>query len=169
MDLLKQSNNSGGRPDRRGITLVELLVASGIALTILVAVGLVYFTSNKSFKFGQATLSSQADLRLAMDWLCRDIRKAEGITKVVSGDTVTVTLNMPSSVASYDVVYVLDDEKNLKRNDGTSVRTVATDIATFEVTTTDDTVALTLSSVKTVLGDQYQRSLTSRVTMRNAK
>jgi len=76
---------------------------------------------------------------------------------------------MPSSVASYDVVYVLDDEKNLKRNDGTSVRTVATDIATFEVTTTDDTVALTLSSVKTVLGDQYQRSLTSRVTMRNAK
>jgi len=88
---------------------------------------------------------------------------------VVSGDTVTVTLQMPSSVASYDVVYVLDDEKNLKRNDGTSVRTVATDIATFEVTTTDDTVALTLSSVKTVLGDQYQRSLTSRVTMRNAK
>ena len=151
----------------KGFSIVELLIAAGLVVLILGIVGLVYVSSNRSFKYGQTALDTEADLRLAMDWITRDIRKAESIS--ISGSTVTVVI--PPQVASEDVVYTYDpDEEKLVRTQGSSSRTIVSCISQPQVSIiTDNTVAITLSSTKTILGKQYQRILTSKVTMRNAE
>ena len=146
---------------KKGFTLVELLIASSIVLVTLAVVGLIYVSTNRSFKFGQATLNSEADLRLAMDWLTKDIRQAENL--VLSGDTVTVI--MPSSISD-DIIYTLSSNKLERAISGSTPRTIAVDISEVSIVT-DDTVAITLSSTKTVFNNPHTRTITSKVTMRN--
>lgn len=143
----------------QGFAVFELLVAAAIALIVLVMGIIVYVGSDRSFRFGQQAISSEADLRLAMDWVTRDIRGAEDIT--ISGDTVT--LEMPSAVSSDDVVYVWSGNQ-LTRNKGSSSKVIVADIIQFDIST-GDTVAITLSSIKPRLNKAHQ--LTSKVTMRN--
>lgn len=161
MELLKQ--NSKNKERLKGFTLVELLVASGVTIIVLAVVGLVYVSSNRGFKFGRAALESEADLRLAMDWITRDIREAEEIN--ISGGTVT--LQMPSSVCSGPVVYVWNEDKSqLTRAQGSSAKLIVNSLTKFDVST-GDTVAITLSSVKPQLNKE--RILTSKVTLRNTQ
>ena len=168
MELLK--NKIKFWMQKKGFTLVELLIASSIVLVTLAVVGLIYVSTNRSFKFGQATLNSEADLRLAMDWLTKDIRQAESIspdtvTLKASGDTVTIEI--PPS-ASNDIIYTLSGNKLERAIIGSTPRTIAVDISEVGVSiVTDDTVAITLSSTKTIFNNSYTRTITSKVAMRN--
>ncbi len=148
---------------KKGFTVIELLIASSIALITLAVVLLIYVSTNRSFKFGQANLNSEADLRLAMDWLTRDIRQAEDLN--LSGDTVTII--MPSFVSD-DIIYTFSSNKLKRAISGSTFRTIAVDVSEVEVSViTDDTVIITLSSTKTVFNNPHTRTLTSKVTMRN--
>lgn len=163
MELLK--NKIKAKRQLQGFTVVELLVASGIALIILAIVGLMYVSSERSFKFGQTALNSEADLRLAMDWITRDIRGAESIQGnrlELSGDSVTIT------IPAGDIIYALkqndtDVSLELTRtgpNPDTVDRTIAEEIVVyFDSATTSVTITLTK--------EDPQRTLTSIVTMRN--
>lgn len=143
----------------QGFAVFELLVASAIALIVLVMGIIVFVGSDRSFRFGQQAISSGADLRLAMDWITRDIRGAEDIA--ISGDTVTLT--MPPLVSPGDVVYVWSDNQ-LTRSEGGNSKVIVTDITQFDISA-GDTVAITLASIKPRLNKEHQ--LTSKVTMRN--
>jgi len=145
-----------------GFSLIELLIAAAVAIIVLGIVGLVYVSSERSFRFGRAAIESEADLRLAMDWLIRDIREAQSLS--ISDDTVT--LQIPPYIASDDVVYVRTDDNKLIRSQGTSTKVIITDLTEFDIST-DDTVSITLSSIKPRLRER--RILTSKVTMRNAQ
>jgi len=148
---------------KKGFTLIEFLIASSIVLVTLAVVGLIYVSTNRSFKFGQATLNSEANLRLAMDWLTRDIMQAEDL--VSSGDTVTVI--MPSSISD-DIIYTLSSNKLERAISGSTPKTIIEAVSEVKVSiVTDATVAITLSSTRTVFDQEHQRTLTSKVTMRN--
>ena len=144
----------------KGFAVVELLIASALALIVLVMGILVYISSDRSYSFGQAAIRTEANLRLAMDWLTRDIRQAENIN--VSGDTVT--LAMPPSVSPVSVAYTCTNNQ-LIRSEGASTKLIMTDITQFEIST-GDTVAITLSSIRPRLNEEHQ--LVSKVTLRNA-
>jgi len=154
--------------EKKGVTAVELLIASSIVLVILAVVTLIYISTNRSFKFGQVNLNFEADLRLAMDWLTRDIMQAESIspatvTLPISGDEFTVI-----SPICDDIVYALSSNKLQRRISGSTPKTIIGDVNEVEISVvTGDTVAITLSSIKTIFGKEHQRTLTSKVTMRN--
>jgi len=156
--------------EKKGVTAVELLIASSIVLVILAVVTLIYISTNRSFKFGQANLNFEADLRLAMDWLTRDIMQAENIspatvTLPISGDEFTVI--MPSSICD-DIIYALSSNKLQRTISGSAPKTIIGDVNEVEISVvTGDTVAITLSSTKTIFNNPHTRTLTSKVTMRN--
>ena len=159
----RQTSHEINEMQKKGFTLVELLIASSIALITLAVVALIYVSTNRSFKFGQITLNSDADLRVAMDWLTKDIRQAKNL--VLSGDTVTI--EVPPSVSN-DIIYTFSSNKLQRTISGSTPRTIAVDISEVGVSiVTDDTVAITLSSTKTVFNNPHTRTLTSEVTMRN--
>ncbi len=155
---------------KKGFTIVELLIASSIALITLAIVLLIYVSTNRSFRFGQSTLNSEADLRLAMDQLTKDIRQAENIspataTLPISGDEFTVII--PSFISD-DIIYALSSNKLIRTISGSTSRLMAVDVSEVEVSViTGNTVTITLSSTKTVFNNPHTRTLTSKVTMRN--
>ncbi len=143
----------------QGFAVFELLVASAVALIVLVMGIIVFVGSDRSFRFGQQAISSEADLRLAMDWVRRDIRGAEDIA--ISGNTVTLT--MPPLVSLGNIVYIWSGNQ-LTRSEGINSKVIVTDITQFDISA-GDTVAITLASIKPRLNKEHQ--LTSKVTMRN--
>jgi len=152
----------------QGFTIVELLIASGIALIILAIVGFMYVSSERSFKFGQTVLNSEADLRLAMDWLVRDIRAAKSIspdtvTLTIPPDTVTLTISLESGDTVVD--YTFDSGKNqLMRTVEGESRPIAPVSVSIDPPS-GYTVTITLHPAT---GDTT-RTLTSKITMRNAQ
>ncbi|MBE0478996.1 hypothetical protein IBX65_07780 [Candidatus Aerophobetes bacterium] len=189
--------------NKKGLTLVELLIGCGIALVILMAVGFVYVSSDRSLRFGREVIRSEADLRLAMDWLVRDIREAEqleGTGEVVDGHNA-ILLNSLGAWMEIRGPTVSSDYE-IKQESGTSTlelkctdisrgindkfivniftpssAKMQTSIAIFPGTASGSTVLIASpavqialsSSVQTSSGREYKRTLTSKVTMRNAK
>ena len=155
---------------KKGFTVVELLIASSIVVITLAIILLIYISTNRSFKFGQAILNSEADLRLAMDQLTKDIRQAENI----SPDTVTLPISgnefvviIPLSISN-NITYALSSDKLTRTISGSTSRLIAVDVSEVEVSViTGNTVTITLSSTKTVFDNPHTRTLTSKVTMRN--
>jgi len=89
---------SSGKKSKRGFTLVEMLIATGLFGVVMAAVGSIYMFSTRSF----ASLTTYADLdkinRTAMDTLTREIRQARLVSDVqsnsfslINGDGVSVT------------------------------------------------------------------------------
>ena len=148
----------------KAFTVVELLIAAGISLIILSIVFFIYIGAEKSFKFGQATLNTEANLRLAMDWLTRDIRAA----KSISPDTVTltippdtVTLTIPAETGDTTVSYSFDSGK-LIRSKGGSRPIAPVSVSINHPTSSTVTIVLHPPESSTPV-------LSSMVTMRNAR
>ena len=146
----------------RGLTVIELLIAAGLAVIVMAMGYMVFVSSDRSFRSGQEAISADADLRHAMDLVVQDVRHATSVS--VSGTTVTVSI--PASVASSDVTYIYSDSK-LFRQQGpsSSVKLVAEDIIEFTITPTDGTTMVRMVSTRPRL--QQDRELTSTVTLRN--
>jgi Tfp pilus assembly protein PilW len=64
------------------MTLVELLIAMGISGMVFVAVGMMIFSSGRSY----AALANYVDLdnrsRKALDQMTKDIRQVDGVTAI---------------------------------------------------------------------------------------
>lgn len=155
MELPK--NNIKTNQTNRGFTIVELLIASGIVLIILAIVGLIYVSSDRSFRFGQSALNSEADLRLAMDWLTRDIRAAS----VLETSGATVTLTIPSESGDTTVYYTWGTDKLIRTAEG-ETRPIAL-VSMDPPIINGCTVTITLRPVT----GATSRTLTSQITMRN--
>jgi len=152
---------------QEGFSIVELLIAAAIGLIALGMVSTLYFTSNRSFTFGQTRLQSEADLRLAMDWITRDMRAAESLspdTVTLTIPTDTVTIIIPLGDGSEDNInYDFSDSDNRLRRNQKPIAPVSMHLS--RLSTTADTVTITLCSTT---GDT-NRTLTTKVTMRNAE
>jgi len=61
----------------KGLTIVELLIAAGVGLILLGVLGFIYIASDRSFKFGKDNIKIESELRLAMDWVTKDLREAK--------------------------------------------------------------------------------------------
>ena len=71
--MVTQGNIRGGQ---QGVTLVELLVGVVVAATIIAAGFAVLTSSSKALTTNEQTVETQQNVRLAMEFLFRDIRQA---------------------------------------------------------------------------------------------
>lgn len=77
---------------KSGITLVEVLVVAFILLIIMSALFLVLNVGNLSNTIGGAKLEAQQQVRMAMDWMVKDLRQTDRMRLLVrdeSGDPLT--------------------------------------------------------------------------------
>ena len=71
--MVTQGNIRGGQ---QGVTLVELMVGSVVAATIIAAGYAVLTSSSKAMTTNEQTIETQQNVRVAMEFLFRDIREA---------------------------------------------------------------------------------------------
>ena len=71
--MVTQGNIRGGQ---QGVTLVELMIGAVVATTIIAAGYTVLTSSSKALTTNEQTVETQQNVRLAMEFLFRDIRQA---------------------------------------------------------------------------------------------
>ncbi len=85
--------------DRRGVTLVELLVASAIFAVVAVAVGSLYVSTQRAFDYGSAQASAQRQGTMIQEDLQRRLQSAVDFTVTGCGSataTASVRYNLPN-------------------------------------------------------------------------
>jgi len=174
-----------------GMTLVEVLIASVIALMIGGVVVAAFLSGQRSFVSGTTLMEVHGDARVAMDWLSRDIKWAHQVVMgsvTIGADTYTtgaseLVLSIPSVDASGDiidglfdtVVYTLNatDLMRIVAPDPGSSRTqlsdtIANNVTNLRFTTAADNIAVSLTAQKTVLGGRtLSETLSTSVALRN--
>lgn len=83
----------------RGITLIELLIALSLVGIVISLAAALFFFGNKSFSVQSEQTSIVADARYTMDYLTRQIRKAnsvevDGNTLIVDSDVIELKDNI---------------------------------------------------------------------------
>ena len=96
---------------QRGFTIIEFMVASILAMLVLLAIGVTYGTTNRAKQTPEGRLAAQQDLRNAAEMIVRDARMAGSfgcfnmgnlISKQFSGFTLSnhFSLSLNDSLAS---------------------------------------------------------------------
>src|SRR5882762_9733673 len=100
MHHLNQSGKDRGRT--RGMTLVELMVATGIGSLVLASIMTVFVTSNRTFVgMGNYVAMEQAS-RNALDQMTRDIRKSKNLISFSTNQLVFSYLGTTNLIYRYD-------------------------------------------------------------------
>jgi Tfp pilus assembly protein PilW len=100
---------------RRGFTLAEFLISSGIGAIFFVVIGSLIFFSARSFVAMANYVDLENSSRNALDMLSRDIRQSDSLSSYVTNQLV---LNYTNGT---QITYVF----NLSTNGGTLNRTLA--------------------------------------------
>ena len=111
--------------NRKGFTLLELLIAMVLSVILMAAVYSTYYSQQKSYLVQEQLAAMEQNLRAAMFYMERDIRMAgcdptrkagAGIT-AANATSITFTEDADGDGSLANVTYVLDDVNDvLKRN-----------------------------------------------------
>jgi len=145
--MMKKTSGMSNLPaSQKGFTLVELLVAMTISLIVMAAIYSTYRSQQNSYIIQDQVSVAQQNLRAAMYTMTRDIRMAGydptyttkpprrttfGIT-VAKTNTLTFTSDLnedgDATEANETIVYSLDANNNLTRDEGGGPQTLAENI-----------------------------------------
>ena len=146
----------------KGLTIVELLIAAGVGLILLGVLGFIYIVSDRSFKFGKDNIKIESELRLAMDWVTKDLREAKNANYDPGTGTFTITL--PQESGGVNIDYTFSGGYLTRKYDAELPRKIASVSFFDEPSISGPTVTVTLKSQ-----NDATKTLTSQVTMRNWK
>ena len=135
----------------RGFTLTELIGAIAIMGIVIIAVFSVFSFGIKNFTMQADSIDHQSNLRQAMNYITKEIRKADGESK--DDNILTITKD------GIDDEYKLDGHILKKNTDQ-----LAQDIQSFQVETDGDKVKITITSVQGENGQS--ESLSSEIIIR---
>jgi Tfp pilus assembly protein PilV len=122
-----------------GFTTIELLIASVIALVVVIAMGYLILQNQRSWEWGRDKTVLQQNTTEALEWMARSVRAARVLNVVSDSKFMTYNEDLVL-VHTYEVVEV--DGDNWLQEDGNDlVDRVCTN---FEVIPDDDTTSVTL-------------------------
>ncbi|MDD3242715.1 MAG: prepilin-type N-terminal cleavage/methylation domain-containing protein [Eubacteriales bacterium] len=140
---------------KRGVTLVELILAMGIAVLVVAASYALISSGLRSYEGVSAVTGELDTVRLVMANVSKDVRACASHAVSVGAD---------QSLLIDDITYTLQDETLIRRQ-GTSTTTVAQGVAVFVPEVEYD--AGTPKSVQvTVRGTLGSDAVTTRLTLR---
>lgn len=87
--------------DQRGVTLVELLVATAIFTIVAIAIGSLYVSTQRAFDFGSAQANAQRQGTMIQEDLQRRLQRAMDFTVIGCGSataTAAVQYNLPDGI-----------------------------------------------------------------------
>jgi type II secretory pathway pseudopilin PulG len=132
------------RARREGITLVELLITMGVLAIIGLTIVVVWFNSQRAHDSASAFAAAQAEARMAMQTLEREIRSG---SRTSFAGTVDLDPEEPFTQLDFDTLppnsedfvsvrYFVEDGQ-LLRTVGAETRAVARNVTNFELTSAD--------------------------------
>lgn len=86
--------------ERRGVTLVELMVGTAVAGLVLTSVAAIEIASMKNRRADEQAFATQAEATTLLDRLAQDVRQATGISLTGDGATA-MTLTVSGSQVTY--------------------------------------------------------------------
>lgn len=148
--------------NRKGFSLIEMMVALGILSLIII--GLVTFFSGgtRAWVTGQYQLEAQRNARLAMDRMVREIREGTSIDEISSN--VTIKINYLASFGKNPVTYSLPDSTSTINRNGTPL---INDVKTLNFTYPDASKVHILLEVDVDKDDAPDITLNTDVNLRN--
>jgi len=78
--------NTGAKPDQRGLTLVELMIAMAVGVLLLLGVSLLFTQNRQSYRQNEELARIQENARFAIDELSRDLSMAGFFAEIVNVD-----------------------------------------------------------------------------------
>lgn len=117
---------------RRGLTLIEVLIAAGILAIVVTGVTRVWLSSDRSFRVGSAIAQAQAEARMTMTRIEREVRAGSRDSLDWNPNELTFSTLRPNATQLTSVAYRLQGTDLVRTADGTS-HVVARDISAFKV------------------------------------
>jgi Tfp pilus assembly protein PilW len=127
------------RTDRRGYTLVELIVVLAIFMTVVTALVSLFTSGAKAELDMNRRFEAQQNARLALDRLRRELHCANGITATPNTAVSSITVSLPSQCPSsggssisvvYDASLVSADRYEIRRTVGGATVPIADYVTT---------------------------------------
>lgn len=134
---------------KKGLTLIELLIALSLFSVVMLLGYSVYITSIKNFDRDVASIDNQANVRFAMGYITRELRKASEIE--VEGNQLTIN--------KVDRYYFSNGI--LRKN----YNQLVTGISSFEVTLHENKLTIKITSIPDKNGNNVE--LASAIYLRN--
>ncbi|MDP2912222.1 MAG: prepilin-type N-terminal cleavage/methylation domain-containing protein [Candidatus Omnitrophota bacterium] len=165
--------------NKKGFTLTELMVASGIMLIILGVVASSQLISQRLWKAGFTQITFQSTGRIALDKIAKNLRSATGAVIFDNGDRIRFTTdpNRTYNNASDDVTceyyisgtnIMYDPNTSVSGNEVTLLRNVSkeSNIPFFQVSGNLAVIAFKVYGNDALYGAHWS-SMTTSVSMRN--
>lgn len=175
--------------NRKGFTLVEMIVSMGVSVGLIGVLVLGSIAFQQSFAAADFHAAAQNDELRVCDYLARDLQSATAATISQSGSKIQVTLPpananliatnlnipvvgqiLPPTTGNRTITYVYSNQQ-VTRNDGTTSLCLAQSVSQFNVAASGNTYTITASFAPNFIRSQIavpEFVLTRTVTMRNA-
>ena len=123
---MKMTDHGSVRRPQQGFSLIELLIAMVLGLTVLIGLASVYLAIKQSFHFQETTGRLQEDGTFALDSMAKDLRMAgyAGCTGITKTDVVgppPITTYSPGSVITTDGANLIGGSNPLALIDTTNL------------------------------------------------
>jgi type IV pilus assembly protein PilW len=114
--------------DRRGMTLIEMLVALSVGVLVLTVVAVLSVYALRSFTAMANYADLEAQSRTALDWITRDLRQATGVVSFnQAGPDKWLRLTNALEGVSFKYAWYPDERVLECEKDGQPVRTFLTE------------------------------------------
>jgi prepilin-type N-terminal cleavage/methylation domain-containing protein len=133
--MLKSINN-------KGFTMVELLISLGLFGLIISAAGFLYFTGVEGFNRSENQVKVQQNLRVAMNTLSSEIRKADKINIQPNKQKIELTFS-DGSLKSYEFV---SSHKEIRLAESNSTLAMYIENCRFQYEGENNLIKITLSN-----------------------
>lgn len=147
-----------GIKSSRGISLVELLVALGLAGMVITSAAMVYFAGIKAWDRSESQLEVQQNLRVAMNTLVNEIRRAD-VIEVYSSEEKIVLMFSDGSVRSYRFHPA---SKEIRLDESNSTVAMHIDSCDFEYGGGLISISITTREMEGVGGREYTFRINAR-------
>ncbi len=153
---------------KRGFSLVELLMVTGIFTMIMGGLVMTLLAGNRSWDASENAVAIQRDARNAMWSMTKDLRKASGATISQSSSGATLNFTHPTDGAvTYSWALGGGNAKKVFRQTATKTRTVASNISALSFTDQSTSMLITMTvSRKGALGPTANLTMAQEVAYR---
>jgi prepilin-type N-terminal cleavage/methylation domain-containing protein len=150
----------------RGLTLLEVLIASAIAAVLALAVTETWFTSDRVYRTGNNLSQAQAGARRAMQRLEHEIRS--GSRSSLDSSVLPSELKFRSlllgDTSPTAIRYYRDANGNLVRETAGGSSIVATDVSVFEIVSASGEAITVRVEIEV---DEQEAALETKIGFRN--
>jgi len=157
--------------NRKGFSLIELLIASIIGTLVVAGVWFIYLMSSNIWKEGYVQITLQQEAGLAMDKMVWGMDGKNGIREAESVSVPnSYTIEYTSGLDSVERSFYLEDGEILYDPDTSSADdeyAIAEDVSSLTFSQAGGVVTITLNAQQDVRDKYINVPLTTRVKLRN--